>query len=289
MVSVSVRSLLVPGVAAVAAGAVALGPALVAPPAVTLSAPTVQVPAVHIEEVQLAGIGRDFYNWVNSGVAPAVFWASEGISFIPFIGPPISDQIDTNYALIESVISNSVYYLSDVFADPFGFPYYTGVYGSQLFYAGYQWVNGQAAFFGLPPLPWIPVPPPLASANASSAPLAAARTARAPRAAAAVAELSAAVAADPVAADPAAEAPAPARAARGDLRRAARSAVVGAAQSARAVATEVPAAAQQAAEEVSAVAPTAVTEIRNTARAPRVAKAVREARGAVRAAADAAN
>jgi len=283
-VSVSVRSLLVPGVAAVAAGAVALGPALVAPPAVTLSAPTVQVPAVHIEEVQLAGIGRDFYNWVNSGVAPAVFWASEGISFIPFIGPPISDQIDTNYALIESVISNSVYYLSDVFADPFGFPYYTGVYGSQLFYAGYQWVNGQAAFFGLPPLPWIPVPPPLASANASSAPLAAARTARAPRAAATVAELPAAVAEDQTA-----EVPAPARAGRGEPRPAARPAVAGAARAARAVATEVPAAVQQASEEVSAAAQTAVTEIRNTARPSGAAKSAREARGAVRAAADAAN
>jgi hypothetical protein len=288
MVSVSVRSLLVPAVAAVAAGAVALGPAVVAPPAVTLAQPTVAVPSVHIEDIQLAGIGRDFYNWVNSGVAPTVAWASVGISLIPFIGPPISDQIDINYALIESVISNSVYYLSDVFADPFGFPYYTGVYGSQLFYAGYQWVNGQAAFFGLPPLPWIPVPPPLASANASSAPLAAARTARGPRAAAAVAELPAAVAADAVAEDPT-EAPAPARAARGDLRRAARNAVVGAAQSARAAAADVPAAVQQADDEVSAAAPAAVTEVRSTARAPRAAKAPREARGAVRAAADAVN
>ncbi len=287
--SVSVRSLLIPAVVVATAGAVALGPAVTTPPAVTLAQPTVAMPSVHIEDIQLAGIGRDFYNWVNSGVAPAVFWASEGISFIPFIGPPISDQIDINYALIESVIGNSVYYLSDVFADPFGFPYYTGVYGSQLSYAGYQWVNGQAAFFGLPPLPWIPVPPPLAATNGSSAPLAAARTARAPRAAAAVAELPAAVAADPVAADPTAEAPAPARAARSDLRRGARSAVAGAAQAARAVATEVPAAAQQAGEEVSATAQTAVTEIRSTARAPRVAKAVREARGAVRAAADAVN
>ena len=98
--SVSVRSLLVPAVAAVAAGAVALGPAVVAPPAVTLAQPTVAVPSVHIEDIQLAGIGRDFYNLVNSGVAPTVAWASVGISLIPFIGPPISDQIDINYALI---------------------------------------------------------------------------------------------------------------------------------------------------------------------------------------------
>ena len=287
--SVSVRSLLIPAVAVATAGAVALGPAVVAPSAVTVAQPTVQLPAIHIEDIQLAGIGRDFYDWVNSGVAPTVAWASLGISFIPYIGPPISDQININYALIESVISNSVYYLSDVFADPFGFPYYTGVYGSQLFYAGYQWVNGQAAFLGLPPLPWIPAPPPLASANASSAPLAAARTARGPRAAAAVAELSAAAAPDAVAEDPTAEAPASARPARSELRRAARPAVAGAAQAARAVAAEVPAAVQQAGEEVSAAAQTAVTEIRSTARPSGVAKSAREARGAVRAAADAAN
>jgi hypothetical protein len=185
MVSVSVRSLLIPAVAVATAGAVALGPAVVAPSATTLAQPTVQLPAIHVEDIQLAGFGRDFYDWVNAGVAPAVFWASEGISFIPYIGPPIADQININYALIEGVISNTVYYLSDVVANPLNFPVLTGVYGSQLFYAGYQWVNGQAAFFGLPPLPYLPAPPTLASANGSSAPLAAARSARAPRAAAA--------------------------------------------------------------------------------------------------------
>jgi hypothetical protein len=51
----------------------------------------------------------------------------------------------------------------------------------------------------------------------------------------------------------------------------------------------VPAAVQQAGNEVSAAAQTAVTEIRSTARPSGVAKAVREARGAVRAAANAAN
>jgi len=284
MVSVSVRSLLIPAVAVATAGAVALGPAVITTPAATLAQPTAAVPSVHIEDIQLAGIGRDFYNWVNSGVAPTVAWASVGISFIPFIGPPISDQIDINYALIEGVISNTVYYLSDVFANPLNFPVLTSVYGSQLFYAGYQWVNGQAAFFGLPPLPWIPAPPPLASASGSSALSAAARTARAPRAAAAAAELPAASAEGPAAA-----VPTPARAARGETRGQARSAVVGAAHAARAVATAVPAAAQQAGDEVSAAAPAAVTEVRSTARAPRAAKAPREARGAVRAAADAAN
>jgi hypothetical protein len=288
MVSVSVRSLLVPGVAAVTAVAVALGPALVAPPAVTLAQPTAQLLAVHVEDIQLAGIGRDFYNDVT-------YWVQEGVRItqgairygLPYIGPPIADQININYfGLIQPVIADTVYYLSDVFANPFNIIGLTGLYGSNLFYTGYEWVNSQALFFGLLPLPYLPPPPPLAAVASGAA--AAARTARGPRAAAAVAELPTAVAADAVAEDPT-EVPAPARAARGDLRRAARSAVVGAAQAARAVATEVPAAAQQAAEEVSAAAPTAVTEIRNTARAPRVAKAVREARGAVRAAADAAN
>jgi hypothetical protein len=173
---------------------------------------------------------------------------------LPYIGPPIADQIVINYnGLIQPVIADTVYYLSDVIANPVNFFGLTGLYGSNLFYTGYEWVNSQALFFGLPPLPYLPPPRPLASV-ASGAP-AAARTPRAARAAAAVAELPAAVAADPMAV-----LPAPVRAGRGELRRATRSAV----------ARSVPA------------------EVRGTARASR-AKAAGQARAAVHTAADAAS
>jgi len=239
----------------VAVAAVAMGPAVIAPPAVTLSQPTVQLPAVHVEDIQLAGIGRDFYNDVT-------YWVQEGVRLtqgairygLPYIGPPIADQIVINYnGLIQPVIADTVYYLSDVIANPVNFFGLTGLYGSNLFYTGYEWVNSQALFFGLPPLPYLPPPPPLASV-ASGAP-AASRTPRAARAAAAVAELPAAVAADPMAV-----LPAPVRAGRGELRRATR----------------------------SAVARSATAEVRDTARATR-AKAAGQARAAVHIAADAAS
>ena len=277
--SASVRSLLIPAVAVAAAGAVALGPMVIASPAVTLSQPMVQLPAVHVEDLPLAGLGRNFYNDVT-------YWVQEGVRLtqgairygLPYIGPPIADQIVINYnGLIQPVIADTVYYLSDVIANPLNFFGLTGLYGSNLFYTGYEWVNSQALFFGLPPLPFLPAPPPLASiASVASV---AARTARAPRAAAAVAELPAAVAADPTDVHPA-----PARAGRGELRRATRGGVVAVAQAASAV----PAAAQQAGAEVSAAARSATAQVRGTARAAR-AKAAGQARVAVAAAADAAN
>ena len=87
--SVSVRSLLIPGVAAVTAGAVALGPALVAPPAVTLAQPTVQVPAVHIEDIQLAGIGQDLYYAIQPWVQYGVEWAQFATSWLPGVSSQI--------------------------------------------------------------------------------------------------------------------------------------------------------------------------------------------------------
>jgi hypothetical protein len=288
MVSVSVRSLLVPGVAVVAAGAVALGPALVAPPAVTLAQPTVAVPSVHIEDIQLAGIGQDIYfaiqPWVAYGVE-LVQWATAWI-------PPVSSQIGILYFQgLQPLVEATVNALAGIVQNPFNIIGTLSAYGAALGVIGYNFVAAEASWFGIP----LPPLPPIAATKGASAPLAAARTARAPRAAAADADQPAPkVATDlstpaEAAAAVAVEARVPARVGRGQAARAARSAVVEAAQTARSAAAEAPAAAQQAAEEVSTAAQTAVTEIRNTARAPRVAKAVREARGAVRAAANAAN
>ena len=225
--SISVRSLLVPSVALVTAGAIALGPVLVAPPAATVALPAVQIPAVHIADVQLAGIGRDFYQDVT-------YWVQEGVRLtqgairygLPYIGPPIADQIVINYnGLIQPVIADTVYYLSDVFANPFNIIGLTGLYGSNLFYTGYEWVDSQARFFGLPPLPFLPAPPPLASVGSTPA---AASTEKGPRAAATVVEVELPAGSDAaeVAAEVAAGATvapdAPAKAVRGELGRAKR-------------------------------------------------------------------
>jgi hypothetical protein len=289
MVSVSVRSLLVPGVAVVAASAVALGSALVAPPTVTLSQPTVAVPSVHIEDIQLAGIGVDLYQaiqpWVQYGVDLAI-WGTLWI-------PPVSSQIDIlYYAGSLPLVSTTVYALADIVSNPLNFFGILGAYGAALGVIGYNFVAAELSWLGIP-VPPLPPLPPIAATKGSSAPPAAARTARAPRAVAAtVSDPSVATdaAADvpaptEVATDVAAEVRVPARAVRGQ----ARSAVAGAARAARSAAAEVPAAVQQASEEVSAAAQTAVTEIRNTAQPSGAAKSAREARGAVRAAADAAN
>lgn len=171
--TVSTRSLLIPGVALAAAGVVALGPAVVAPPAVTLAQPAVQIPTVQVQDIALAGIGRDIYDeitvFVQYTVESAQFW----IDLIPVIGPPLADQLGINYfGLIQPLVANTVYYISDVIADPFNFIVLTANYGSNLFYTGYTWVSQQAQFFGLPPLFPIPVPPPLASVEAPSAPAA---------------------------------------------------------------------------------------------------------------------
>lgn len=66
--SMSTRSLLVPGLALATAGAVALSPALVVPAALTAAQPSVPLPSVHIEEIQLAGIGRDIYDSITTFV-----------------------------------------------------------------------------------------------------------------------------------------------------------------------------------------------------------------------------
>ena len=185
--SMSTRSLLVPGLALATAGAVALTPIMVAP-APTAAPPAVALPTLHVENVQLTGIGRDIYNtitpYVQYGVDSAAYW----VNFIPLIGPPIADQIDINYfALIQPAIAATVYYASDLVANIFAFPILTSNYVANLGYIGYNWASAQAQFFGLPPLPPIPGPPPLAATgprSAAAGQAAAAAKPRGPRAAA---------------------------------------------------------------------------------------------------------
>lgn len=185
---ISTRSLLVPGVAA-AAVAMTLAPVVVAPSA-SQARPAVVVPVVHIDEIQLAGIGRDIYDsisaWVQWGVATAEYW----VGLIPGFGPPLADQIAINYSdLIQPLIANTVYYLSDVVADPLGFFGWTNSYLVTQAYVGLRYLNAQAGFFGLPQLPPLPFPPapPLAATRGAVATATASRGSAAPAPAAAAA------------------------------------------------------------------------------------------------------
>lgn len=165
--SVSARSLLVPGMALATAGVLALSPAVVAPSPASLAAPLADVPMVQIADIQLAGIGRDIYDEITSFVQYTVSSAQYWIALVPVIGPPIADQVGINYfGLIQPVIANTVYVISDIIANPVNFLAYGATYVSQLGYIGYNWASDQAEFFGLPPFPPIPAPPPLASVKA---------------------------------------------------------------------------------------------------------------------------
>jgi hypothetical protein len=187
MVSVSMWSMLSPGVALVTVGAVALGPTCAAPP--PMAAPAVApIPAVYVADVALAGIGRDIYNSLSATVQGLVQWAEFAVGLIPFLGGGIRGQIDINYfGLIQPLIANTVYALSNIIADPLGILTTVGSYLSNQVYVGYTWVTDQIAFFGLPPLLGpIPAPPRLASVGGSADAPAVAR-ALGPRAAAALA------------------------------------------------------------------------------------------------------
>ena len=186
MVSVSMRSMLFPGVALVTVGAVALGPAFAAPPPMAAPA-AAPIPAVYVADIALAGIGRDIYNSLSATVQGLVQWAEFAVGLIPFLGGGIRGQIDINYfGLIQPLIANTVYALSNIVADPLGILNTVGSYISNQVYVGYTWVTEQIAFFGLPPLLGpIPAPPRLASVGESATAPVAART-LGPRAAAVV-------------------------------------------------------------------------------------------------------
>lgn len=165
--SLSTRSLLVPGMAVATAGVLALAPSVVAPAPTTLAAPLADVPMVQIQDIQLAGIGRDIYDEITTFVQYTVSSAQYWIALVPVIGPPLADQVGINYfGLIQPVIANTVYVISDIIADPFNLIAFGATYFSQLGYIGYNWASDQAQFFGLPPFLPIPAPPPLASVKA---------------------------------------------------------------------------------------------------------------------------
>ena len=224
MVSISMRSMLFPGLALVTVSAVALGPAFAAPPPMAAPA-AAPIPTVYVADIALAGIGRDIYNSLSATVQGLVQWAEFAVGLIPFLGGGIRGQIDINYfGLIQPLIANTVYALSNIIADPFAIPTTVGSYISNQVYVGYTWVTDQIAFFGLPPLLGpIPAPPRLASVGGSTDAPAAARTVG-PRAAAALAAVPGApVETAPVESAPAESAPtevsAPARSVRAQARR----------------------------------------------------------------------
>lgn len=302
---VSVRSLLVPAVALATAGAVALSPALIAPPAATLAVPVVQIPAVHIQDIQLAGIGVDIYEAIQPYVEYAVEWAQFATAWIP----GLSSQIGILYFEgLNPTVEATVFYLAGVLQNPLNFFPTTAAYLNTLVVTGYRFINAELAWLGLPFIPPLPPLPSLPFASVASTPSAAASIAKGSRTSAVVtevpvpvgvdvAELAADVAAGvtaevpaEVTADVAAPAPA-ARAARGELGRAARSAAAGATVGAGSAAAEVSEAAQQTGTEVGAAVQGAVGEVRSAARATRgaVGRAVTQARASVQAAADSAS
>ena len=157
-------SRLAPGVAL----AVALGSAVAVPPAASGPLPAVALPSVHVEDIQLAGIGQDIYYAITPYVQYAVGGVSYLINFIPLIGGPIAAQININYFQgVQPVVEATVNYLAAVVQDPFNFPAATSAYGQQLYGIGYNWVDAELQFFGLPPL--APLPPAAAVGGAGRA------------------------------------------------------------------------------------------------------------------------
>ena len=243
MVSISIRPLLVPGVALATAGVMAMGPTMVAPPAVTLAQPAVSLPTVHIEDVQLASFGLDLYTALNG-------WAAFGVQVLQDIfsfSPAIAAGIGNAYTLLEPIITAVATFIDTIAQGPSNIISAITALVSSVFGIGL---------------------PSLSAAAKSSAPRAAASRTRVGNRAAAVAEAE-------LPAEVAAAVTAPTRALRGAAHRAAEPAVAGARRAARAAAAEVPAVAQEA------VASTA-GEARSNVRAGRgaVAKAARAARTA---------
>lgn len=112
--SISIRTLLVPGVAFATAGAVALGPVMVAPSAVTLAQPVVALPVVSIPDVQLAGFTLDLYTALNG-------WAQFGVQVAQdlfFWSPGIATSIGALYTTFEPVVTQLVTFIDLVLQGP---------------------------------------------------------------------------------------------------------------------------------------------------------------------------
>ena len=273
--SISIRTLLVPGVAFATAGVVALGPAMVAPLAVTLAQPVVQLPVVAIPDVQLAGFTADLYGALNGWVQFGVQVAQDFF----FWNPSFAAQIGNSYTFLEPIVTAVVAFIDTLISGP-----------ADIIGALTSLVSSVFGI-GLPSLTAASV------ANQSVVRAAASRKSDGPRASASVPmPASALPASAEVAADAASDAaPAvPARAGRGEVRRTAGSAAAGARRTARAAAAEVEEAVadvDQVVAEASTAAPETAGQVRKTARSARgaVARATSEARAAVTAGADAAS
>jgi hypothetical protein len=255
IVSVSIRPLLVPGVALATAGVMVMGPTMVAPPAVTLAQPVVQLPAVHIEDVQLASFGLDLYNALNG-------WVQFGVQVLQdmfFWNPSIAAGIGNLYTALEPVITAVATFIDSIASGPTDIISALTSFVSNLLPAFGINLGGAAA----------------AAVGKSASRVAAAPTLTGPRAAAAAA----------APAETTVEVAAPVRASRGEVHRPARAAATASRRAARTAAAAAATAAPQA-----AVASTA-GDARNTVRAGRgaVTKAARAARSAVTAAAEAAS
>ena len=216
--SISIRPLLVPGVAIATAGVMAMGPTMVAPPVVTLAQPAVQLPVVHVEDIELAGFALDLYNALDGWVQFGLEVAQDLFAW----NPGFAAQLSTLYSSLQPIVTAVVTFIDTLTSGPADIiGTLTSLVSNLLpaFGLNLGGLSGLAGLFGLPSLS--------AAAVGDSAPrAAAARTALGPRAAAAaVAELPAAA---EVGAEVSAEAPAPVRANRGAAQRAARTAVVGA-------------------------------------------------------------
>jgi len=216
-VSISIRTLLVPGVAFATAGAVALGPAMVAPPAVTLAQPVVQLPVVAIPDVQLAGFTADLYGALNGWVQFGVQVAQDFF----FWNPSFAAQIGNSYTFLEPIVTAVVAFIDTLISGP-----------ADIIGALTSLVSSVFGI-GLPSLTAASV------ANQSVVRAAAARKSAGPRASASVPmPASALPASAEVAADAASDAApdiapdvasaVPARAGRGEVRRTAGSAAAGA-------------------------------------------------------------
>ena len=157
--SVSIRPLLVPGVALAAIGAVALGPSVVMPSAMAPARPAVQIPAVQMADVQLAGFSQDLY-YALEGV---VEFGVQVLQDFFFWNPEFAAQIGNLYATLQPIVEAAVILVTNLIEGP------ADILGTLT-----SFVSG---LFGLPVLS-------AASTGVPSA-LAAARTGDGPRAAAA--------------------------------------------------------------------------------------------------------
>ena len=135
--SISIRSLLVPGEALAAVGAVALGPSVVTPPALQAALPTVAAPSVHVEAVQLAGFAQDLFYALDGWVAFGVQVAQDFFFWAPEIGAAIGTLYQTLQPVVEMVVNvvatilegpmDLVSIVTTLATNIFGLPVFSGI------------------------------------------------------------------------------------------------------------------------------------------------------------------